>query len=164
MKKLSLVWLSVCLLLAIIVVAGVNPFPAKADSAGITNTPTAPVQLTATPTDPPPTEPPADTATPTGPPVEPPADTVTPTEPPVEPPVSTATPTATNTEPPPPTSPPSKPKPSNTPEPLLPETGETPLDPFQSGGPVLIAALAMLGLALGLVIGLRFGTDRRTEK
>lgn len=145
MKKINYIWLGGSLLLALIVLAGIYPSPAKADVSGITETPTEPVEVTVTPT-----EPVQATATPTG-------------QPP-EPPLSTATPTATNTEPPESTSPPSRPRPTNTPAPLLPETGETPIDPFQASSLVIIAALGLLGLALGVVIGRRLGGNNRRKE
>lgn len=142
MKTTQRFLLGAILLLGIFVLVTMYPSNAKADPVGITITPTDTPTITDTPpTEPPP--PPVITISPT--------PTVTETQPTLPPPPQETTP------PPPP-----KPKPSKTPEPLLPETGQNPIDPFQGSGLIGLGVIALLGLSGGLVLGISL-TARKKE-
>ncbi len=142
MKTTQRFLLGAILLLGIFVLVAMYPSNAKADPVGITITPTDTPMITDTRHRAPP--PPVITISPTF--------TATATEPTLPPPPQ-------ETTPPPP---PKKPKPSKTPEPLLPETGQNPIDPFQGSGLIGLGAIALLGLSGGLVLGISL-TARKKE-
>lgn len=140
MKTTKRFLLGAILLLGIFVLVAMYPSNAKADPVGITITPTDTPMITDTPPSPPP---PVITISPT--------PTVTETQPTLPPPPQETTPP-----------PPKKPKASKTPEPLLPETGQNPIDPFQGSGLIGLGAIALLGLSGGLVLGISL-TARKKE-
>lgn len=161
MKAVKSISLGAILLIGIFIFAAMFPSNVKADQAGFTDTPTPEISDTPTPTVP--TSTPTNTPTPTSTNTEPPPPPPPPT---TESPTPTVTQTGTITEPPPPPPPPdtetpSRPRASSTPEPLLPETGQDPIDPFQGSGLMMLAVIALVGLSGGLVLGIKLNAKQQ---
>jgi cytoskeletal protein RodZ len=157
MKSVKHISLGAILLIGIFLILAMYPSNVKADPAGFTpmtpevttQVPTTQVPTTQVPTTQAPTTQAPTTQAPTtqAPTTEVPTDTPTPT-------ISPTVPVDL------PTTPPPREKASKTPEPLLPETGEKPIDPTGGSGNLVLAVLAVLGISGGIVLGISQNAEK----